>query len=747
MHRVALVFVNIFLFTSSSAKALFAQQNLLATNNGFCSEGAYPSTNWPEGRPKSIDVWGSYCAHGDQSVGSAITFPFQATAMFTLYLSGYPDSAGVELSLENLADHSKIAIQPHDDPGTRWLPYRFITPAAWIGKPIRLVAIDNATELNGWLGFSRPVPATPIWSSKEAANLVLRASSHLLLLLVVPFALCAYAVGKGVRDIALLGLIALSATAVPGYVIFWLWLLSPRVGHAISFLVPLIALAALPFLLRRIGRPGRLVLKPLFFPTALVFASALTISSAGFAYGGMRAPFPTAWDRFSHRLPPDNELPYLFAEGLRYGHVPHPLLGDWLSSDRPPLQTAIVLSHYPFLPQPRALGYQVLSVLLQSTWILALWILLVTFEIDVRAIRLIIATTLFWGFTLVNSFFVWPKLLAASYAIGAFAILLPKKCAEPLNKGNLLSLLAGALIAFAMLAHGGSAFAFIGLLLTLLLKRSRFSLRAIVLLTFSCAAIYLPWLLYQKFYDPPGNFLLKLQLAGVEHVDTQSLLTDVIAAYHKLIFHNWLDGREYNVSMVINHQREYWGCWRNLVTSIARGETSGVYNAARELRSDLFFHFGLSLGWLEAGPFVLIAGLRSRYRTQEWRTSALLWTFVACTIVPWCLVMFTPGSTSLHQGTYVAVLLAASGSVLALWAVSHWLAYVVSAAQVLQTLLLYWFFIRTPSDAHILLEGTPDYGVITLFFSALLLCCFLIARFPAGQAHCSLSDSSSLSSR
>ncbi|WP_225852883.1 hypothetical protein, partial [Haemophilus parainfluenzae] len=42
-------------------------------------------------------------------------------------------------------------------------------------------------------------------------------------------------------------------------------------------------------------------------------------------------------------LPPDNILPYLFAERLYHGIDPRPLLGEWQSSDRPPLQAGLLL--------------------------------------------------------------------------------------------------------------------------------------------------------------------------------------------------------------------------------------------------------------------------------------------------------------------------------------------------------------------------------------------------------------------
>ena len=64
------------------------------------------------------------------------------------------------------------------------------------------------------------------------------------------------------------------------------------------------------------------------------------------------------------------------------------------------------------------------SVELQSLWLFALWLLCVAFDINRDAVRLLLVTTLFSGFIFLNSFFVWPKLLAAVYITAASAIFL-----------------------------------------------------------------------------------------------------------------------------------------------------------------------------------------------------------------------------------------------------------------------------------------------------------------------------------
>ena len=61
------------------------------------------------------------------------------------------------------------------------------------------------------------------------------------------------------------------------------------------------------------------------------------------------------------------------------GHLPLSgfLVGNWLSSDRPPLQTGFALLLWPLWHAGgRQLGYQLLATGLEACWLPALWVLL-----------------------------------------------------------------------------------------------------------------------------------------------------------------------------------------------------------------------------------------------------------------------------------------------------------------------------------------------------------------------------------
>jgi len=522
--------------------------------------------------------------------------------------------------------------------------------------------------------------------------LFLRFISHFSLLMISCFAFAALAAWRGIRDSVLLGLLGLVGIALPGYVAFFLWFLSRPLGHAFSFVLPLAEIAWLVWVWRRIEADAKAALKQLLVPAGFVFSASLLVLSAGFLCGGIEKPLETPWTRFSHRLPPDNMIPFVFAEEVRSRWIVKPMLADWHSSDRPPLQSGIVLSQFPFLPQPRELGYMALAVTLQSLWIYAMWLLLVAFGVSPRAIVLILTVTLFSGFTFLNTFFVWPKLLAAALMIGFSTLVLVDRYYVRLREDVMLMIVAGALLSLSMLAHGGTAFAFIGLIITGALLHRRLPLKSAGVIFGTAAVIYLPWTLYQKLFDPPGDLLLKFHLAGVEHPNGIGLWETVLGAYRKLTLQQYISGRWLNFVFVCDHMSDYWRSVWHLVSSALTGRWDLAGSAAKDVRILTFFYFAPNMGFLVTGVLAVLAAIGKRYRTPDWRTAARLWVYVVSTLLPWCVIMFRPLSTSIHQGTYVAVLLAFAAAILTLWTISPWLVFAIAALEILLNLLAYGVF-------------------------------------------------------
>lgn len=166
-------------------------------------------------------------------------------------------------------------------------------------------------------------------------------------------------------------------------------------------------------------------------------------------------------------MPVDNWLPKLVADDIWNGGVKRPLIGDWLTSDRPPLQSGAVLLFYPIAPG-NGFIYQIVSSIFQGLVLLPAWVLLVRIT-HARANRAVVMFALCASSLMaMHTLFVWPKLTAAAYIILFFLLLFPPED----SRASVRSLFgAGCAAGLAMMSHGGSFFALAGIALFYLLDR------------------------------------------------------------------------------------------------------------------------------------------------------------------------------------------------------------------------------------------------------------------------------------
>ena len=527
---------------------------------------------------------------------------------------------------------------------------------------------------------------------EESCILLLRTFQHTFLILLPAAAAILCAIKRGLRDGPLSGLVGVAALGATGYAAFWCWWLSPVAGFVLSCLLPVACVFYCAVTWKKLSLIERKSVLEIRRPFLLLIATTLLVLSVGFLYGGVRDPLSTAARRFSHELPPDNRLPLIFADQIRSARLLKPMAGEWSSSDRPPLQTGILLAEFPIGIGPKTLASMIIGVFLQTLSAFVLCLFLQALSMDGRLIALTLAAVIFPGFFFVNSFFVWPKLLAAAYLLGFAAMLLAEPLRASIRQHDSAAVLAGALLAFGLLSHGSSFFALPGFLPLLVFLRKKIARRSILIIALSATALYLPWLLYQKCIDPPGDRLIRYHLAGERTIDTRPLAQAVMENYHSLTWHQVAEIRKENLTMVFDDQRPFWKAAGALAASpfrIAKANVQPAFLIVQQLRLSQFFHFATALGLLMPGPLFLFAGGGGRYRSETWKASAVLLAYTLTTLLMWCAIMFVPSSTSLHQGTYLTILLALAGSVMAVWVVSPRLAGFLVAIQVAFTTVVY----------------------------------------------------------
>ena len=130
-----------------------------ASYTGFSRAGVYPTT---PPFPFPFQCWASWIG-GDTNTGSLITPWYEASQKFGLYVAGYPTHNGISVKAE---------VEFRD--GTRkFLPLNLANAAElWQLRAVnlgsiegagrmRFLAVDNARDLQGWMGISEPVQYNP----------------------------------------------------------------------------------------------------------------------------------------------------------------------------------------------------------------------------------------------------------------------------------------------------------------------------------------------------------------------------------------------------------------------------------------------------------------------------------------------------------------------------------------------------------------------------------------------------------
>lgn len=515
-------------------------------------------------------------------------------------------------------------------------------------------------------------------------ELLLMLAEHLLLTGLPAAAAALWLARSGVRSVPLLLAIALAASGGVAILEFWLFYADPLIGKSGAYFFALGSAMVIGWCLWE--GVDRAVLTALATPFALWALASGFVLFLGFLHGGSGLGDIAANTRFSHELPTDNDIPRFFADYF-YLHGHHgtpPPFGDWLSSDRPPLQVGYVLAERPF-GWDAGLHYEVLGVVVQQLWVFGMWALLCAAKLRPRTRGLVALAAIVSDVAIVHGFFVWPKLIAAAFLLAGLALVLcedwPRLRREPLGGA-----LFAALVGLAMLAHGSSAFFALPLVAVALWGRPSWSWIG----TAVAVGIVLlgSWSAYQRYADPPGDRLVKWQLGGSLEIDDRGALETVVDGYREEGLGGTLHNKWTNVTTLVE-QGEVEHDVSDAVDFAGEGHFGKAIMAVRLVR---FFGLFPLLGLLLIGPLaMLVSRLRGRPRGPDWRFAVFGIGFFAAACLCWVLLMFggPNASTIVHQGSLAVPLLGIFACVAGACAVDVRLGAGLVAANVALVLLLY----------------------------------------------------------
>jgi hypothetical protein len=666
-------------------------------------------------------IWDS--AHPDGSAQGRLELPLASLpTVLELNTAGYPDNGPLRLILESPDGTRQLKLGFRSPPGSDWTLHRWTIPAEWRGQPAVLIARDQSTEQ--WIGVGLPPSAA---TTRSANWFALGSTLGATLLTVLPFFIALFLLRPRFgADPPLQITLALAGSGVFALTVFFGFYFSHALGRGLLLAGTVAALfAAWRWWRQRHGWRTDLA------PLAATFLLMFVLAGITFLYGGSQSAGEVPAGRHDLNLPSDNSIPEYFSEKIFHRQPLQPFLIDWLTSDRPPLQTGYLLQSRTLVSEPP--GRLAAAIACQLAVYVGLWVLIGAIGLPRRLAQLTLLVCATSGFFVLNSLFAWPKLLPAGFLL-AIAGLLYRLAREKRRAAPAEILALGACAALAMLGHGGSFFGLVALGFVHLAWHGGW--RDVRLLAGSAAVaavVFAPWLAYQKLVDPPGDRLVKYHLAGRTAIDPRGSLTVIAEAY-----------RQTPAAEILRHKlsnfRVLAGDFTHTLPSLARAAWEAAagnwrrawWRTANALQGGMFFHLLQLLGVLSPGLLGLWFG---RKKHPAWVAAGWYCVQIAvASVVVWSLLMFGPEGTVVHQGTYLTGALLLVACVLGLFAAgpAGW-RWTLLGLHVLLFAGL-WVFSPTWNPwQRVLRPGIDSFWLIVLFASAAAVL-WVGRKLPVGTA-------------
>jgi hypothetical protein len=434
---------------------------------------------------------------------------------------------------------------------------------------------------------------------------------------------------------------ALVVSSLFAYASFWLYLTSTGLGVIFSIVSIVGALVFLIVLYKSTRWRSQLSHPDILLPLALWVVTAFIYSSL--TLGCSVTPGISQADSLCHvnGITFDHVLPQLYAENV-YSGSSKALMGDWQGSDRPPLLSGFVLLQSPItlLGNIDIVAYQLLATFLQTSWVIVVWLFARKLGLKSKQIVIVLLLCMCSGFFFFNSVFTWPKLLAGTLAAIGLSMLVFEK------RTYVFWILGTTAMALALLAHSSVALAYIPIALLLLMKPYFPGWKTVALCLLVAMSILLPWTIYQTFYDPPGDRLLKWGMAGVTSPTDASFTESLSEAYSTIGLSGAVENKLNNiVSLAYNPDTS---------ETLYSKDTTGLLR-------DLEFRYVLvGLGVLSFGLLtLLIPSIHRKLLKSDLNTKYLriMFTISLVSLAVWTLAMFNSATMVIHASPYLALIL------------------------------------------------------------------------------------------
>jgi hypothetical protein len=453
---------------------------------------------------------------------------------------------------------------------------------------------------------------------------------------------------------------SLAASLLIFYALFFVYLHNPTTGHnlTIAFIAyaPL-ALGSIVVQARKYPQHFKLVRN--YFLPPLVITAAIFFVYGSLLYGcrypvGTFDPRRPANNTFCsiRQFPLDNGLPEMFGAFV-LEHEPKNLVIDWSIADRPPLQIGATLPVQDLnktAPEQTVSNYyNLFAIFLQLSWVGVVWGLFQRFKIRKRYQAVLFIGFCATGFFYLNSVFVWPKLLAGALTVAGMSPFLGVE----MKKKLLRFLPVGAgLIALGLMSHGGVIFSIIPFACLLLYKLWRLQDRDYRLIGIALAivvAIMLPWQIYRASITTSDR-LVKYQFADVmSAADTRGTAETLIDAYKGISFGTWVHNKLQNLRTLIDGTGNEGFIYICPIDHVVASRDECAKQRDLAFFSTLFSVESFVFG----GIFLIYQAIRRRLDGFDKESLIVIGACLAL----WVLLMFAPGSTVVHQGSYVTGIL------------------------------------------------------------------------------------------